>query len=200
MVLLKVVCLTSSYFYQSIGDVNFFNTHHIHYINLSLLPDLRRPVCCRLPSLDSFLMCPSHSPLPTGMQYGYVTNSGASSASATTSGPAAGPSSSSSDDDEEEEDEDEEAGLLQLFPPHNPFYYHFLHPQKLLQLCPKPSHAVKRFPSPLIMKTTPILFTSGAFPFPTNAASSVSDVHPSLQLHLPTRLSVCRSSFVPSAF
>ncbi|XP_078145358.1 protein transport protein Sec24B isoform X2 [Centroberyx gerrardi] len=49
-----------------------------------------------------------------GMQYGYVTNSGASSASATTSAPApapaAAPSSSSSDDDEEDEDEDEEAG------------------------------------------------------------------------------------------
>lgn len=58
---------------------------------------------------------PPPSPLlPTGMQYGYVANSGASSASAATSGPAAAPSSSSSDDDEEEEDE--EAGLLWLFP------------------------------------------------------------------------------------
>ena len=66
-----------------------------------------------------FCTFPLH--LPTGMQYGYVANSGASSASATTSGPAAAPSSSSSDDDDddEEEEEDEEAGLLELFPPHN---------------------------------------------------------------------------------
>lgn len=59
---------------------------------------------------------PLHPPspdLPTGMQYGCVANSGASSASAPTSGLAAAPSSSSSDDDEEE---DEEAGLLWLFP------------------------------------------------------------------------------------
>lgn len=57
---------------------------------------------------------PSLPLLPTGMRYGYVANSGASSASADTSGPAAAPSSSSSDDDDEEEDE--EAGLLWLFP------------------------------------------------------------------------------------
>lgn len=67
---------------------------------------------------DSFLLNLSHPPppLPTGMQYGYVANSGASSASATTSGPAAAPSSSSSDEDDDEE-EDEEAGLLELLPP-----------------------------------------------------------------------------------
>lgn len=76
------------------------------------LHDRRRPVCRRPPSLDSFLLYLSHSPLPTGMQYGYVANSGASSASATTAGPAAAPSSSSSDEDDDEEEEDEEAGLL----------------------------------------------------------------------------------------
>lgn len=67
--------------------------------------------CCQLLSPDSFLLI-----LPTGLQYGYVANSGASSASVTTSGGAAtaAHSSSGTDDDEEEEDEDEEAGLLQL--------------------------------------------------------------------------------------
>lgn len=60
----------------------------------------------------SYVPFPLH-PLPTGMQYGYVANSGASASSANTSGPAAAaPSSSSSDDDDEEEEEDEEAGLL----------------------------------------------------------------------------------------
>lgn len=88
-------------------------------MELNVLP-LRRPFCCQLLHLDSFF-CTFLLPLPTGMQYGYVANSGASSASATTSGPAAAPSSSSSDDDddEDEEEEDEEAGLLELFPPHN---------------------------------------------------------------------------------
>lgn len=95
--------------------------------------------CCvgRLRRVGSFLMCLSTtSPplppplLPTGMQYGYVANSGASSASAATSGPAAAPSSSSSDDDEEEE-EDEEAGLLWLFPCPPSRLCYPLHPRTL---------------------------------------------------------------------
>lgn len=71
--------------------------------------------CVKDPDLVSFLMNMSPPlPLPpTGLQYGYVANSGASSASAATSGQAGALSSSGSDDeDDEDEEEDEEAGLL----------------------------------------------------------------------------------------
>lgn len=65
------------------------------------------------PPLFGFLMNVLPLPLPTGLPYGYVANSGASSASAATSGPAGALSSSGSDDeDDEDEEEDEEAGLL----------------------------------------------------------------------------------------
>lgn len=58
------------------------------------------------------------TPPPTGLQYGYVANSGACAGSAPASHPAAAPSSSGSeddDDDDDEEDEDEEAGLLEVY-------------------------------------------------------------------------------------